>query len=212
MKKLFWCTTPCGHEDWFSISENKSEAQIFHECAEGFDENYAKAKFICDVSDECDKMNSNQNDDEGYWPTHEQLEYLGGTLIEDVSPRVVLINGIIYREGGAAQSLLKKHLNKRLGVYVVQIRGTNKCKIGKTKRIKKRIKELRTGNPEAIDLKVFMITRDASKLEKILHNEFKNQNIGGEWFSLSEENLAGIMTIGHSEKAHVVDADAFRRG
>jgi hypothetical protein len=47
--KLYWCTTPCGSEDWFVVAHDYLEAAAYHEASEGFEENDAYAEFVAAV-------------------------------------------------------------------------------------------------------------------------------------------------------------------
>ena len=39
--------TPDHDEDWFVIARNEDDAQLFHENAEGYEEDAASAEFVC---------------------------------------------------------------------------------------------------------------------------------------------------------------------
>ena len=63
-------------------------------------------------------------------------------------------------------------------------------KIGYTKReIEKRVNELKTGN--AADFKIIDSFRSkwGTKIESLLHKNFKNSKINGEWFNLTYEQV-----------------------
>ena len=216
MNKLFWCTTPCNHENWFVVADSQEKAVLYHAYAEGFEIDYPSAVYICNITSECKDLAEVGYDDddelEGYWPTLEQLQCLGFKITEDEFPRVVVKDGKIFREGGAVQSLLIEEMTKSPGVYVIQIRRTSKYKIGITKHIKTRLKQFQTGNPEPLDMVVFMETEDPRKLESLLHQEFKEKRLSGEWFELNEKDLLIIKIMGNQIGAHVVDAAALRRG
>lgn len=75
-------------------------------------------------------------------------------------------------------------------IYVIQHGNTNYYKIGVSKlKIKDRLQCLQVGNP--IKLKCIQInyTNNASKIETQIHLLFKNKNINGEWFMLSNKEL-----------------------
>lgn len=64
-------------------------------------------------------------------------------------------------------------------------------KIGVTQDIPQRIKALQTGNPYPIVLVCFMITV-VGAVEKELHKHFDPGRMRGEWFALSDEEVARI--------------------
>lgn len=59
-----------------------------------------------------------------------------------------------------------------------------KCKIGITKNIDKRIRQLQTGNPEILTIQSQYLSEIASKIESVLHRMYRHKKISGEWFSL----------------------------
>lgn len=70
-------------------------------------------------------------------------------------------------------------------------------KIGYTKReVETRIKELKTANPNDILIeKVYKTDRYTSNIEKMLHKEFKDKKIDGEWFLLNEEDVSKFESL-----------------
>ena len=75
---------------------------------------------------------------------------------------------------------------KNICAYIIKDK-TGLFKNGKTSDINGRIKALSVGNP-FIEL-VYKIDKD---VESELHRCFRNKNVSGEWFSLSEENISFI--------------------
>jgi hypothetical protein len=69
--------------------------------------------------------------------------------------------------------------------YVYFIKCKNKVKIGYSTNIKRRIKELATGNGEKLEL-IYSIP-GSKDTEWSLHNYFSFQHICGEWFELYPE-------------------------
>ncbi len=71
----------------------------------------------------------------------------------------------------------------------------NTYKIGltKAKDINKRIKELQTGNSEPLYLKTYYKTDTPYKLEKMLHNYYKENNTLNEWFVFDSDIEADFL-------------------
>lgn len=65
-------------------------------------------------------------------------------------------------------------------------------KIGYSKHPEKRVKQLNTGNSTCLTLLKTYTTRHDSKIESFLKSYFKLQQIRGEWFDLSKEDLEKI--------------------
>ncbi len=73
------------------------------------------------------------------------------------------------------------------GIYIVK---TNEFyKIGRTNNIKRRIKELESLNPFDVELILYQKKLYSKTVEAFLHAEFRDKNIKGEWFKLSELDL-----------------------
>lgn len=69
-------------------------------------------------------------------------------------------------------------------------------KIGFTKRdINKRIKEFKTGNAGDIEIISTFESKWASKIESHWHISKQNNNINGEWFRLSDDDVKNFIPI-----------------
>jgi len=76
------------------------------------------------------------------------------------------------------------------GIYIIK---TNEFyKIGITNNIKRRIKEIEALNPFKIELILYKKLLYSKTVEAFLHAEFRDKNIKGEWFNLSELDLMFI--------------------
>lgn len=77
-------------------------------------------------------------------------------------------------------------------VYLIgEVDNDNIFKIGVTKNkdIEKRKKELQTGSSNELYIKNYFYTETPYKLEKMLHNHFRNHNIINEWYELSYDEM-----------------------
>jgi predicted GIY-YIG superfamily endonuclease len=73
-------------------------------------------------------------------------------------------------------------------VYLIRLSDNSTYKIGVTKNINKRIKELQTGNAEEIFLVDKYESDNAFKIEKALHNFFQHKKKLNEWFDFGIED------------------------
>ena len=83
-------------------------------------------------------------------------------------------------------------------VYLIgEIDNKGRYKIGSTKAkdVKKRLKQLQTGNSSELFIKESYETEHPFKLEKMLHNHFKSSNLIGEWFELSESDTEAFKGV-----------------
>ena len=87
-------------------------------------------------------------------------------------------------------------------VYLIgNVDTPGKYKIGSTrgKSVEKRLKQLQTGNSSELFIKDSYETEHPFKLEKMLHNHFKEKNLIGEWFELSESDIC-------EEKMNIIES------
>jgi len=73
-------------------------------------------------------------------------------------------------------------------IYIIK-NEVNHCKIGYSKHPQKRIKQLNTGTSSELSIFKTFETKYDSKIEAYLKYFFKYQNIKGEWFDLSSEDI-----------------------
>lgn len=90
---LYWVTTEDHDEDWFIVAETGVIAQRAHEDAEGYDPGSATAELVCAIPENLrDKV-------DGFYPSHDLIEKLGGVFIMDGDCRSVRFDNRTYTEG-----------------------------------------------------------------------------------------------------------------
>ena len=125
---LYWLSTPDNYENWFAFAKSQKKAEIFHELAEGFDENYAKANLVCEIPKELivkyglQKLKSD-------WPTHEMIIELGGKIISEDNPRIVNFFGKVYIEGTCTEGIFLMKLKKLLEFMLLKYKKLNNIKL-----------------------------------------------------------------------------------
>lgn len=77
-------------------------------------------------------------------------------------------------------------------VYIMQA-GDEYYKVGKSKRPKERIEEIRTSSPMPVDLLMTRIQPEGSDIEKHLHLKYSDYNTHREWFQLPDQKLEELM-------------------
>jgi predicted GIY-YIG superfamily endonuclease len=75
-------------------------------------------------------------------------------------------------------------------IYILKCNATGHYKIGSTKNISNRIKQLKTANSSIELIKTYPV--ENISVEKELHAVFENQNINREWFELDQDDLDSI--------------------
>lgn len=76
-------------------------------------------------------------------------------------------------------------------VYIIkQVGIDNYYKIGRTKDMKERLNNLSTGSPTGYEEVREYWVSDMYKVEEELHSIFKDKNVRGEWFTLSNQDIS----------------------
>jgi len=74
-------------------------------------------------------------------------------------------------------------------IYLIKDIQSDVYKIGYSKNVNKRIKQLKTANSGTLRLIESFKTQHNRKVETALHNRYKNKHVNGEWFELSNEEI-----------------------
>lgn len=72
-------------------------------------------------------------------------------------------------------------------VYLIEDVNNNIYKIGVTRDLKKRLRNLQTGNSNQISIKYTYETEYPFRIEQMLHNKFKEYKELNEWYNLPKE-------------------------
>lgn len=176
---IFWCQTNGHEEDWFIQAPSLKSAKDSHAYFEGFNLGTTKARMICEIPKE---MNKSECD----WPSHEQLKQLGFEFIQEEEPRIVRYNGKIYKEGGLIDVFFNNQLLKKPSVYLMQIRRQDHYKIGYSKDVNRRKRELSINSPYHLDIVNLITTPNARLLEYEIFQHFKKYSVSKEWLTLDK--------------------------
>jgi hypothetical protein len=81
-------------------------------------------------------------------------------------------------------------------VYLLYSPTNNTYKIGKAKKVDDRYGSIAKQSPVEIRLVHQFKSSNASKAENTLHRQYSHKRFLGEWFSLSEQDVESIISIG----------------
>lgn len=84
-------------------------------------------------------------------------------------------------------------------VYLIQELNHGYFKIGKTNNPAQRLNRFEVRLPFQVDYICLIPADDALLLENNLHWRFKHRHVAGEWFALSDEDVASIMALAQGE-------------
>ena len=79
-------------------------------------------------------------------------------------------------------------------MFVYLISDSNNYKIGSTHNLEQRLTQLQTANPNKLIIIESIRSFNYKKLEKLLHYRFKSKRVNGEWFNLTENEVANFIT------------------
>ncbi len=79
-------------------------------------------------------------------------------------------------------------INIRMEIYLTKQTATNFFKIGITKNINTRLKQLQIGSGISLEVIHTFSTKYNYKLEATLHTHFNSKRINSEWFELTPED------------------------
>lgn len=84
----------------------------------------------------------------------------------------------------------------------------NKIKIGRTINLKSRMKSLNTSSPHTIDLVAYIKSSSCVELEELAQEYFLTDNIKGEWFSITKDDMCDFANDLNLEIAFVGKEDS----
>ena len=82
----------------------------------------------------------------------------------------------------------------QIHLYIIQCGCSRYHKIGVSTYPGDRLEALQTANPMKLSLRFAIAIPNESAIERYLHKKYQKQNIRGEWFDLSENDVASIRT------------------
>jgi hypothetical protein len=104
-----------------------------------------------------------------------------------------LIRRKTFQTHGAPQK--KTGANQKGPGYVYVIQAGPYYKIGVSRKVSRRIRQLSTLPPFDLELVCTIKTDDMFALERTLHEKFSSKRINGEWFSLSDSDVQFIKSL-----------------
>lgn len=74
-------------------------------------------------------------------------------------------------------------------VYILKVSSDGIYKIGVSKNVERRVKQLQTGNAEPIEIIRTFLSDYPYKVESVLHRKFQREHVHGECYYLSEKDI-----------------------
>lgn len=107
---------------------------------------------------------------------------------------------IHWRKGGLSDiSKYPPREGKAGYVYLIQELNDGHFKIGRTRNPNNRLETFGVKLPAKIDYICLIPTEDTHLLENNLHWLFKHRHVAGEWFALSDDDVASIVALAQED-------------
>ena len=108
-------------------------------------------------------------------------------IIEKLNP---IFEDIIEEFGyESVNNVISDMIKKLKYLYIIKPKGLSYYKIGIATDVEQRIKSLQTGCPTQLHCLYKKEFNSTIKLEKMIHNKFKNKKTHGEWFRLNIKDV-----------------------
>ena len=85
-------------------------------------------------------------------------------------------------------------------LYLIHAKTTTWYKIGVTGNIDKRLAQLQTSTPLDLEVIAHCVCHNAYGAEAYLHEQYKDNKVKGEWFSLSEDEITTLINQYHKDE------------
>ena len=92
-----------------------------------------------------------------------------------------------------------KDMKKKEAVYILQKANSSIFKIGRSYIVNNRLKMINAKLPFKTKIFKLFFTKESKKIEKILHQKYKNKKVRGEWFELTNEDLKWLSKVESNE-------------
>ncbi len=81
------------------------------------------------------------------------------------------------------------NMREKSFVYLLKVSNEGIYKIGVSKNVEKRVKQLQTGNPEPIEILKSFLSQYPYKLESVLHRRYNYNHVQGECFYMEQKDI-----------------------
>lgn len=88
-------------------------------------------------------------------------------------------------------------------LYIVAAHTRGPCKIGWAHHPEKRLRELQTGNPDRLRLWYTSPCSMGDRLERALHEHFRDERLQGEWFLITVQQAAEALVAVQMDGRHL---------
>lgn len=123
-------------------------------------------------------------------PDKKEMLMLSSRLVLKLS-KIIIRNTCMENVTEGSNSRREK-LKGAQFVYIACCGTNHVYKIGRTKDLSRRERQLKTGN-FCLSLFAYVATKNASKLERFIHSYYSPQRLSGEWFELNKKEIDDLI-------------------
>lgn len=105
----------------------------------------------------------------------------------------------IMKDDTSSRILSRTKIDSTYYLYLIEQSGTGYVKIGISNNVQKRLKSLQTGSPQTLNLLHsigFPNKNTAQHIEQVLHKQYQDQQVSGEWFTLDSRPVIVALEAG----------------
>ncbi|RKD12375.1 hypothetical protein BCY91_12035 [Pelobium manganitolerans] len=182
---IFWCSTNGHQDDWFIQATSKDQAVDYFIKNFGYDDEEVKTRQVLLLPESFNLKKASPL-------TSHKLKRLGFEILLKDSPRIVRYHGRLYKEGSYIENV---DFTNELKVYLFKVTGEDYYKIGHTKNIRRRVKQVLGESPYQVTVENYFITPAARQIEKEIRTLFQKFTTAKEWLTLDDWTASIIMVV-----------------
>jgi hypothetical protein len=183
---VFWCSTNGHQDDWFVQAKSKSEAIDYFVGSFGYDQEEVKTRQVLILPERLNlKRPSSLN--------NHKLKHLGFDILFTESPRMVRYQGKLFTEGSYLENV---DFTKEPKVYLFKVTGEDYYKLGHTRNITRRVKEvLGKKSPFQVTVENYFSSPAARQVESAIRPLFNKFIAANEWLELDSWIVSIIKVV-----------------
>ena len=173
---IFWCSTNGHQDDWFVQATSRLEAIDCFVGSFGYDQNEVKTRQVLILPE---RLNLKKP----VLVTSNKLKHIGFEILIAESPRIIRYQGKLFKEGSYLENV---DFTKEYKIYLFKVTGEDYFKIGHTKNIRRRVKQVLGASPFQVIVEDYFITPAARQIENAIRPIFNKFIAADEWLQLDD--------------------------
>jgi hypothetical protein len=184
---IYWCYTRFHDRDWFVYAASPADAKDIYFSYTEYPPEDTIARQVCKIPKSIQLEESNLAEPE-------LLKELGFEFLYESDPCIIRYNGIIFTEGNGDNILFFDERHRVQSAYLMQILDTNHYKIGYSKDVHIRRKQLSSNAPFYVTILGVIKNPAAKIIERELLTCFKRFASSREWLTFDDWGASLLKT------------------